>query len=57
MAESEVRKVAENYVRTQIKNWNGNSTKVSKRDIPKGIQKVARALQEVKSASAKHTSR
>jgi hypothetical protein len=53
MAETEIRKIAENYVKTQIRSWNGRSSKISKRDIQKAIAKVAKALQEAREASAK----
>ena len=53
MAETEIRKIAENYVRTQIRGWNGRSSKISKRDIQKAIAKVVKALQEAREASGK----
>lgn len=53
----EVRKLAENYVKTQVRSWNGHSAKISKRDIEKAIGKVAKALLEARRASAKTTVR
>jgi hypothetical protein len=50
---NEVRKLAENYVKTQIRSWNGHSAKISKQDIQKAIDKVAKALLETRKASAK----
>jgi len=50
---TEVRKLAENYVKAQVRSWNGHSAKISKRDIQKAIAKVAKALQEAREASAK----
>jgi hypothetical protein len=50
---TEVRKIAENYVKTQIRSWNGHSAKISKRDVQKAIAKVAKALLEARQASAK----
>ena len=57
MAETEIRKIAENYVKTQIRSWNGSSSKISKRDIEKAIAKVAKALREAREASAKAAAR
>jgi hypothetical protein len=48
---TKVRKLAENYVRTQLRTWNGR--KISKRDVQKAIAKVTKALLEVKEASAR----
>jgi hypothetical protein len=50
---TEMRKIAEVYVNSQVKTWNGHSSKVSKSDIKKAITKVTKALVEVKEASVK----
>jgi len=50
---TEIRKLAENYVKTQVRTWNGHSSKITKRDIEKAIAKVTKVLLEAKKASAK----
>jgi hypothetical protein len=50
---TEIRKIAENYVKSQVQTWNGHSKKISKNAINKAIAKVTKALVEVKEASAK----
>ena len=50
---TEIRQIAENYVKTQVNAWNGHSKKISKSDINKAIAKVTKALVEVKEASVK----
>jgi hypothetical protein len=50
---TEVRKLAEDYVKAQVRSWNDQSARVSKRGIRKAIAKVAKALQEIREASAK----
>jgi len=50
---TELRRIAENYVKSQVKRWNGSAKKVSKGDINKAIIKVTKALSEAREASAK----
>ena len=50
---TEMRKIAEVYVNSQVKTWNGHSSKVSKSDIKKAITKVTKALVEIRGASVK----
>lgn len=45
--DSDVKKVAANYVTSQVKNWNG-SHKITQREIKTAIKKVEKVLLEAR---------
>lgn len=57
MAQTETRKIAETYVKTQLRSWNGRSAKLTRKEVDRAIQKVDKALAETRKASAKAAGR
>jgi hypothetical protein len=51
MAKSATRKIAENYVKKQVRGW--DRSEISKRAIQKAITEVATTLQKTRDASVK----